>query len=81
MSIGVLAHAIMDINDRVSGEATRALRDMLPTLSPAQYGVHDRETVPALCRLLSSYHYHPFLRPSVVEAIGRYRWFEDRGRV
>lgn len=70
LSTGVLANTIMDRNDNVSAEAIRAFRNILPLLSSTQYGQHDRETVPALCKLLFFYHCRPILRPFVVEAIG-----------
>jgi hypothetical protein len=71
LSIGVLATAAMFFSDSIGYVSMRELRRILPLLTPEQYGQHDRETVPALCKLLIAHHVHPAIVPSIVEALGK----------
>lgn len=71
LSVGTLAMAVMDSNVQVSKEAVSAVQEVLPTLSAEQYGLHDRDTVPRLCQLVSSEMYAPVSWLQILAALAK----------
>ena len=51
-SVTVFVEAALDQDKQVQTSASKALQETLPLLTEEQYGNHDRDLVPLLCRLL-----------------------------